>query len=148
MSNLLGGLSVIIVGLIGGVAVGLQGPMSGAMSARLGPMVSSLIIHVGGAILSAVILLLTGGVNMRAFQDLPKPYLLAGVFGVILYLTFAYTIPRVGATVAIALLVLAQMTLGMLIDHFGWFGVPVNPINPTRIVGAALLLGGAYLITR
>src|SRR5215203_5718577 len=104
MNNVIEIISVVIIGLIGGIGVGLQGPMSGAMSAKIGPLGSSLIIHIGGTILSLILVLFVGGVNLREAGNLPKPYLFAGVFGVLLYLTLAFTLPRVGVTVSVALL--------------------------------------------
>jgi transporter family-2 protein len=152
MSNLGEWVSVIVVGMIGGIAVGLQVPMSGALSARLGPLGSSLIIHAGGAILSAVLLVVasvTGnGVNLREVENVPKPYLLAGTLGVVLYLTLAFTLPRVGGTVSIALLILAQLTIGLIFDHFGLMGLPQNPLSLPRLIGAGLLIAGAWLVTQ
>src|SRR3954454_3538027 len=139
-------VSVIVVGLIGGIAVGLQVPMSGAMGTKLGPMATSLIIHIGGALVSAVLLIFMGGINLREVDQLPKPFLLAGVSGVVLYLTLAFTLPKVGATVSIALLILAQLTIGLIVDHFGWFGMPQHSLNVARVVGVALLVAGAWLV--
>ncbi len=148
MTNIAELISVIVLGLIGGVAVGLQGPMSGAISQRLGPLASSLIIHVGGAIISGVLLVFAGGVDLRNVQNLPKPYLLAGAFGVVLYLTLAYTLPRVGATVSIALLIVAELVVGVILDQFGWLGQPQHSFSATRALGVALLVAGAWLVTR
>ena len=148
MNNLSGTIAVIVIGLIGGVAVGLQGPMSGAMSQRLGALGSSLIIHVGGAIVSSLLLLFAGGFHLEKLRGLPFPYFFAGCFGVILYLTFAYTLPRVGVTVTTALLILAQMSIGLLLDQFGWLGVPQHSINLVRLAGVAALMLGAYLVAR
>ena len=36
----------------------------------------------------------------------------------------------------------------MLADHFGWLGVAVRPISLVRLVGLALVLGGAVLVQR
>jgi transporter family-2 protein len=148
MNNLSSTLLVIVIGLIGGVAVGLQGPMSGAMSQRLGPLGSSLIIHVGGAIVSALLLVLSGGVNIENLKGLPLPYFFAGCFGVILYLTLAYTLPRVGVAMTTALLILAQMSIGLLLDQFGWLGAPQHSISVIRLAGVATILLGAYLVAR
>ena len=141
-------VTVVIVGLIGGIAVGLQVPMSGAISAKLGPVATSLIIHLGGTILSAILLIFVGGVNLREVDQLPKPFLLAGVSGVVLYLCLAFTLPRVGATISVALLILAQLTLGMIIDHFGWLGMPQHSFNLARALGVLLLVAGAWLVTQ
>ncbi len=148
MNNPIETLSVIGVGLLGGIAVGLQGPISGAISQRLGPLGSSLIIHVGGALLSAFLLLFAGGVHLREVGKLPKPFLFAGVFGVILYLTLAYTLPRAGATVSVALLILAQLAIGLVLDHFGWLGLPQHTLSATRALGVAFLIAGAWLVSR
>jgi len=118
------------------------------MSAKLGPMATSLIIHLGGALVSAVLLIFMGGINLREVDQLPKPLLLAGVCGVVLYLTLAFTLPKVGATVSIALLILAQLTIGLIVDHFGWFGMPQHSMNLARVAGVALLVAGSWLVTQ
>jgi bacterial/archaeal transporter family-2 protein len=126
MNNIAEIISVVIIGLIGGIGVGLQGPISGAMSAKIGPLGSSLIIHIGGTILSLVLVLFVGGVNLREVGNLP----------------------RVGVTVSVALLILAQLVLGVLIDHFGWMGAAQHSFNATRALGVALLIAGAWLVTK
>lgn len=141
-------LNVIIVGLIGGIAVGLQGPMSGAMSQRMGPLGASLVIHSGGAIISVLLILFLGGVNWQAMKTLPVPYFFAGLFGVILYFSFAYTLPRAGVAVTSSLLILAQMGIGLVLDHYGWLGAPVHPISWMRLAGVGSILLGAFLVTK
>jgi transporter family-2 protein len=148
VNNLSALINVIIVGLIGGIAVGLQGPMSGAMSQRVGPIGASLIIHLGGAIISAIVIIFIGGVSWQAMPTLPWPYFFAGMFGVILYFSFAYTLPRIGVGMTSALLILAQMAIGLLIDHYGWMGAPVTPISLSRLAGVGAILLGAILVSR
>lgn len=148
MNSLAEVVSVVVVGLMGGVAVALQGPMSGVMSQKLGPFASSMIIHVGGALVSALFLLVSGGVNLRDISTVPRPFLFAGAFGVVLYLTFAYTLPRVGATVATALLIVAQLVVGMTLDHFGWLGVAQHSFSLQRFLGLVFLTIGAWLVTQ
>lgn len=148
MSNLFEVVTVVIVGLIGGVAVALQGPISGVMSQKAGPFASSFIIHASGAIASALFLLVSGGVNLRQLQTIPRPFFFAGLLGLVLYLTFAYTLPRVGATVATALLILAQLVVGMILDHFGWLGVAQHSFSVQRFLGLVFLTVGAWLVTQ
>lgn len=138
----------LLIGLAGGVAVGLQTPLAGAMTQRLGPYSSSLVIHVSGAIISAVLVISRGGENIQTWRETPWYMLGAGVFGVILYATFSFTLPRVGAAGALVLLIIAQLTVGMLIDHFGWFGVAIRPIDASRVLATVLLLAGAYFMSR
>ena len=67
------------------------------------------------------------------------------MFGVILYLTLSHTIPRLGAASAIVLILIGQLVMGMLIDQFGLFSIPIRPIDGYRILAAVLLIAGGYL---
>lgn len=139
---------LILIGLVGGAAVGLQTPISGMMGARVGGFASSFIIHVSGMMLSGLILLLRGGERIREWSGLPWYMLISGVFGVVLFQTLTFTVPKMGGTLAVTLVVVGQLIVGLLIDHFGWLGVEVHPISLVRVVGVALLIGGGYLISR
>jgi transporter family-2 protein len=56
--------------------------------------------------------------------------------------------PRIGALATIALLIAGQLVMGVVIDHFGLFGVERISISATRIVGVVLLSVGALLVLR
>lgn len=139
---------VVIIGLLGGVAVGFQGPMGGAISQRVGPLAGSLIVHLGGAVLSGVLLLFITGGDWSELNALPRPYLLAGCLGVIVLASVAYTLPRVGAVTSVMLLIAAQLSVSVVIDHFGWLSAPVHPLTMARAAGLALVMLGAYLTTQ
>ncbi len=139
---------LILIGLVGGASVGLQTPISGMMGARVGGIASSFIIHLSGMLLSGLILLLRGGERIREWSGLPWYMLISGIFGVVLFQTLTYTVPKIGGTLAIALMMIGQLIVGILIDHYGWLGVEVHPINLVRIAGVALLIAGGYLISR
>lgn len=138
----------ILIGLMGGVAVGIQGPLAGAMSQRVGGSASSFIVHMSGALLSGLLLVARGGETMQNWRALPWYMLGSGAFGLVLYLTLSHTLPRLGATTAVTLIIVGQLLMGMLIDHFGWFGVSIRPIGGLHGVAAVLLLTGGYLMVR
>jgi bacterial/archaeal transporter family-2 protein len=139
---------VFLIGLIGGAAVGLQSPIAGAMGQRLGGIASSLIIHVSGAIFSGLFLFLRGGEKIKDWPTLPWYMLFAGVFGLILYQTINVTLPRLGSTMMVVLIIIGQLLVGMIIDHFGLLGVTTRHIDPTRAIGIVVLVLGAYLIAK
>jgi transporter family-2 protein len=139
---------VFLIGLIGGAAVGLQSPIAGAMGQRLGGIASSLIIHVSGAIFSGLFLFLRGGEKIKDWPTLPWYMLFAGVFGLILYQTINVTLPRLGSTMMVVLIIIGQLLVGMIIDHFGLLGVTTRHIDLTRAIGIVVLVLGAYLIAK
>jgi transporter family-2 protein len=145
MANL---LLTVLIGIVGGLSVGVQGPIASQMSQRIGSAASSFVVHVSGAILSGALLLALGGEQIRNWRSLSWYMFLSGSFGLILYLTLNFTMPRLGATTALALIIIGQLAMGILIDQFGWFGVSVHPVDLARLLGAGLLILGGYLIVR
>ena len=141
-------LVIIMIGLLGGIAVGIQSPIAGAMAQRVGGTASSFVVHLSGAILSGMLLFLRGGEKIRDWQTLPWYMLIAGIWGVILYLTISVTLPRLGGTMVVTLIIVGQLLVGIVIDNFGWLSVPVHPISVARILGVGVLLAGAYLIAQ
>ncbi len=139
---------VVLIGLLGGAAVGLQSPLAGAISQRLGGTAGSFFVHLSGTIFSAALLLLRGGENLRDWRTLPWYLFTVGLFGLVLYQTIAVTLPRLGSMTMITLIIIGQLLVGMLIDHFGWLGVAVHPISFSRVLGVAVLMLGGYLIAR
>src|SRR5438105_4059397 len=136
----------ILIGILGGVAVGTQASVAGQMSRRVGGTATSFIVHLGGALLSGVLLIARGGERIQEWRRLPWYMLASGAFGVVLYLTLSRTIPRFGATTALVLLLVGQLLTGMVLDHFGLFGLATRTLDGWRIVAACLLLVGAYLM--
>ncbi len=141
-------LVTVLIGVLGGLAVGMQGPIVSSMSQRIGSAAGSFVVHVSGAILSGILLIGRGGENIQNWRALSWYMLGSGFFGVVLYLTLNHTMPRLGATTALALIIIGQLAMGLLIDHFGLFGVAVRHLDLLRLAGAALLIVGGYLVVR
>ncbi len=139
---------VVLIGIIGGTAVGIQSPIAGAMGQRLGGTASSLIIHVSGAIFSGVYLLLRGGEKIKDWTTVPWYMLCAGIFGLILYQTINITLPRLGSTMVVVLIIVGQLLAGVVVDQFGLLGVATRQIDLSRAVGIIVLAVGAYLIAK
>lgn len=139
---------VILIGLVGGIAVGIQSPISGAMGQRLGGTASSVIIHLGGLVFSIILLIIRGGEKIRDWHTLPWYMLGAGFFGLVLIQTVNFTLPRLGATSMITLIIIGQLLTGVLLDTFGLLGVGARPNDITRLIGVIVLLVGGYLVIK
>ena len=63
------------------------------------------------------------------------------------YVLAAVALARpLGVATLFAAIIVGQLTAGLVIDHFGWFNVPVHRLSPERVIGAVLLVGGMALI--
>jgi bacterial/archaeal transporter family-2 protein len=143
-----GVLVAAILCLIAGASVGMQSPMISEMGQRVGSfssIVLASIVSIAGALL---IIAAKGGERLGSWQELPPYSILPGLFGIVVLASLNYAIPRLGATTATLIFIVAQLGVGLAIDHFGLFGLPARPLNLTRIAAVGLMIAGAALATR
>ncbi len=139
---------VLFVGLGAGALIGLQNPLASLLGSRLGLLEGSFLTHLGGTVFAGLLLLLLGGGGFSAWREVPWYGFLAGFVGVGIIAAVAYTVPRIGITSAVTLMVTGQLVVGAIIDHFGWLGVNVNVLTPMRGLGFGVLLLGTWLVVR
>lgn len=142
-------IPIIIVGVLSGAAIGLQGPMASIITHKLGILESVFIIHLGGAVIALVpLLVFQKGGNLARWRDLPWYVFLAGVFGLVVFAAISYLIPRVGVAPAMMLIILGQVVIGVILDHYGILGAAVRHFSMPKLAGIVIMLAGAWLTIR
>ncbi len=136
---------IILIGLAGGIAVGLQSPLASIMTQRMGALESSFIVHSGGALISLIPLLIIGGGKVGQWRSVPWYALCAGFLGLVVLSAVSYTIPRIGVAAAIVSIVAGQILLSAVLDHFGWLGASVRPLDAPRLLGLGVVMLGVWL---
>jgi transporter family-2 protein len=139
---------LIVIAIIGGMLAAIQAPFVGLMGQRLGIAESVFISFCGGTILVSLPLLLSRGGNLGAWRDVPWYVLLAGPLGVAVIGIISLTAPRLGVATTLTLVVVAQLIMGALLDHFGLLGMSVRPLDWGRYIGLVTLLLGTWLMVR
>lgn len=71
-----------------------------------------------------------------------------GIFGAVFVALGLFLVPVIGAATFFTFLIAGQMAGSLAFDHFGWLGIPVRPLDATRLVGVALLVAGVVLVRR
>jgi transporter family-2 protein len=84
--------------------------------------------------------------NLKALAWSPAWTWTGGVIGAFVVLTALTATPRLGAATTVMLFITGQMTAALILDHNGWLGVPVHPIDLPRILGVLCLVAGVVLI--
>jgi transporter family-2 protein len=69
-----------------------------------------------------------------------------GVIGATYIVLSIFLLPRLGAALLFASIIVGQLGGSILIDHYGWLGAPVQRLSLVRVAGAVLLVVGAALI--
>jgi len=73
---------------------------------------------------------------------------LGGIIGAFAVVSGLMFVDKVGAGAFAGLTITANFLMSLLIDKYGWFGMPVHDLNGTRLLGGALMVAGIALITR
>ena len=144
-----GVLVTALLALGTGMCIGLQGPMNGLLTRHVGLLESTFIVLVSGAVVTGGLLLLgVGDGDLGKLPGAPPLSLLGGVVGILIVTGVVVTISRLGVAAGVAIILIAQLSVSAVIDHFGWFGVGRNPVSAWTFAGIALLVLGAAVIRR
>lgn len=128
-----------------GVLIAVQTVIVGAFGARLHPFVASTWVHVGGLAFGVVgILVARASFEVEAVRRAPWG-LLAGVAGVLLVAAIAVAVGGMGLASTLAMVTATQLMAGFVIESSGVLGDRVA-LDPVRVVGAALIVAGVYLV--
>ena len=135
--------------VLGGVGLTLQSAVNARLREAVGsPVLGALISFFVGSIplALAVSVGLFGKGRLPGIGEQPWWIWIGGLFGAF-YVTLAIVgVPRVGTAVVIACAVFGQLAAALVLDSFGWLGVPRAPLNVWRVLGAVLVFVGVLLV--
>jgi transporter family-2 protein len=135
------------------IAAGVVLPVQAALNAKLSksvgdPLYGTFISFIVG--MSGVFLyLIVGRVDFTQIQNTQNEHWsiwIGGLLGAFYVGSLIVLTPRLGVAVTLGLTVAGQMAFSLVMDHYGWLGIPVQPINLWRILGIVLLVAGVWLI--
>lgn len=141
-------LALILIAIAGGVAIVLQAQFMGVMDQQLGTIESVFITYGSGGLLVGLTMLLLRGGNLGAWQTVPPHAFFSGVLGLVIVSSIGYVTSRLGLVTAFTILIATQFVLSGVIDHFGWFGAEIRPLDSTKFLGMGILLLGVWLVIR
>jgi len=132
----------------GGIAIAIQPSINGRLAQKIGVIESSCISFAIGTLLLLTVALIAGKGSFRSLANASWWELTGGGLGAFFVTMTIVAIPRIGTTAAMATVIGAQLTTGVLLDHFGLFGFKSIPVDSKRAIGVLLLMAGASLIIR
>ena len=140
-----------MLGVVSGIGLTMQVGTNSQLrkvlqSANIAALISFL---VGTLALILLIVVLRTPVPPRAtFALVPWWAWLGGLLGAFYVATSTIVAVELGATTLLGLALAGQLAAALVIDHFGWLGLPVNPITWARVAGVALVAVGVWLVSR
>ncbi len=145
-------LLLAALGVLAGSLLSVQAAINAQLSRGLGhPVLAAVVSFSAGlAALVASAVLLGLAIPSRATAASIPAYLwfTGGLLGAGYLSANILLTPRLGTGAVMSLAIGGQLLAALLLDHFGVLGLAPRAAGIERLVGAGLLLGGVYLITR
>ncbi|MCU1289666.1 MAG: hypothetical protein JWN60_1895 [Acidobacteria bacterium] len=151
MSSFFSNYFFIFLAILAGMAMPTQAVINSRLATSIdSPILAAFISFAVGTIALFIYILLTGVPlsSIAAAKDAPLVAWVGGILGAFFVAVMVTIVPRIGVALTFSLAIAGQMLITLLIDHFGWLGVPEKPINLYRVFGAALITVGVVLIRK
>jgi len=141
-------LMLLFLMFCGGITIALQPSINGRLAQKIGVIESSCISFAVGTVVLLVGAVLAGKGSFKGLEAVSWWELSGGALGAFFVTMTIIAVPRIGTTSAMAAVIGAQLTTGILLDHFGLFGFKTIPLDGKRLIGVVLLMAGTALIFR
>ena len=135
---------------IAGSFLPLQAGINGQLAKQVSSVLAAALISflVGTLALMLLVLAQREVPTLSALRALNWWHWAGGLLGAVFITTAAFAGPRVGALMFMVLVLAGQLSMAMLLDHFGWAGFREAPISLGKMAGLALIVTGIWLIRR
>ena len=130
------------------MAVALQPSINARLAQKIGILESACVSFAVGTLVLLFIVLISGRGNLKGIYSVAWWELTGGILGALFVSLTILVVPRIGTSATMAAIIAAQLTTGLILDHFGLFGFKVFPFDLKRLMGVAFLTLGAGLMLR
>jgi len=135
-------------------SVGIMVVIQGGINARLGIILNnSLLATTTALVVSASLTVVAALITVKHLPGSSQLKLVpaymwftGGVLSFSAVSLFYYIIPRIGISTAVTFGLTAQIIFAAIAGHYGWFGMPVEPISIKKIIGMIIMALGVGLI--
>lgn len=141
----------LILALLSGAVLPIQTSLNAQLAKSLNsvPLAANISYFVGALVL--VMLLLTGQfgeIEWSALIKAPRWSLVGGLLGAWYIASSAYFASILGTTLTLGFVVGGQAIAGMIVDHFGWLGMPQRRLTGHRRFAIGLLIVALFFLVQ
>ncbi len=133
-----------------GCLIALQSPINAAMAFRVGhPLAGAALSFTVGtvALLLLSALFARGSFDPSSLGRLGPLLLLGGgLLGAVFVTSNIMLTPRIGIAAVVALGIAGQVIASLALDQTGFLGMTVRELSAGRLIGAAMVIGGALMV--
>ncbi|MEN2751149.1 DMT family transporter [Psychrobacter sp. FBL11] len=132
--------------LLGGMAIAVQSTINGSLSLHTDVVTTAWLTNVVASVILLMLILLFEPLDIQKILSVPIWQYTGALFGNFCMVAIVIAVPRIGTAATIVGVIAGQIMMGLIIDHFGWFGNGQLPLDMKRLAAVGLLAGALYLI--
>ena len=140
-----------VLAFVAGTAITVQFAVNAELRRAAGGPVSAAALSflVGTVVLfAAVALSRQTPASLSSLFGAPWWAWAGGFLGAFFVFSSVVLTPRLGVAATFGFIIAGQMIASIVLDQFGLLHLPVQPATALRVLGAVLVVSGAYLVLR
>ncbi|PAK39979.1 DMT family transporter [Peribacillus simplex] len=135
-----------LLALFAGAALSFEGAIYGELGKSIGKLEASFYNFLVGSIILGLLWLFFGKGKISHVVEAPKWTLLGGVLGVIYLTAIVISVPFVGVGITMVAVIIGQLIMSMIIEHYGWLGSKKARINKEKIFAVISMIIALILV--
>ena len=135
-----------VLALLAGSALSFEGAIYSELGKTIGQLETSFYNFFVGSIIMAILWIFFGKGKLSYMVEAPKWSLLGGALGVVYLTAIVISVPFVGVGLTMVAVILGQMIMSMVIEHYGWLGSKKIRINKEKIFAVLSMIIALILI--
>ncbi|MGY5389545.1 DMT family transporter [Bacillus spizizenii] len=135
-----------LLALLAGAALSFEGAIYAELGKTIGQIETSFYNFFMGSIILGLLWLFFGKGELSYTLKAPKWSLLGGVMGVVYLTSIVVSVPFVGVGITMVAVIIGQLVMSMVIEHFGWLGSKKTRVNKEKIFAVISMIIALILI--
>lgn len=135
-----------ILAVLAGTALSFESAIYGQLGETIGKLETSFYNFFMGTLIMGLLWLFFGKGKLSYAMEAPKWSLLGGVLGVIYLTAIVISVPFVGVGITMVTVIIGQLIMSMVIEHFGWLGIKQTRINKEKVFAVISMIIALILI--
>jgi transporter family-2 protein len=128
--------------------IATQAPTNAALGRSIGDLRAVVVNFLVGGIAIVVVALIIGGGLGGISGDPVRWHYLGGLAGAGFVTVAVLTVRPLGVTLQTAAIIIGQLAMAAVVDHYGLLGVQVRPLSAAHAGGLGLLAAGVAVLAK
>lgn len=129
-----------------GAALSLEVAFGGILGQSIGQIQTSFLIFIVGFLVLLPYVVIKKRQSLATLKSLKKWELCGGLLGATYLILLLVCVTKVGVGVSMTAVVIGQLVMGAVLEHFGCINLPVSRFNLNTLIAFVLLVAALILI--